>query len=58
MNRVLVLILGLIVLVSMIRCSSSRKIAKIPEPRKLVKNYYTDLDNIVILLYNQGGENG
>jgi cobalt-zinc-cadmium efflux system outer membrane protein len=41
MNRVLILLLSLIILISMISCSTYRKTAKIPEPGPLVENYST-----------------
>ena len=43
MNRVLSLFLCIVVLISMISCSTSRRTAYIPEPRPLVKNYSTVL---------------
>ncbi len=41
MNRALILFLGLIALISMISCSTSRKTAIIPEPRPLGEKYKT-----------------
>jgi len=41
MNRVLILLLSFITLISVISCSTYRKTAKIPEPGPLVENYST-----------------
>jgi len=46
MNRVLILFLGMVVLISMISCSTSRRAASIPDPRPLVKNYPKVPDSI------------
>ena len=46
MSRILVLFLGIAVLIPIKSCSSSRRMANIPEPRPLVKNYQTDLTSI------------
>jgi cobalt-zinc-cadmium efflux system outer membrane protein len=43
MNRVVVLLLSLIVLIFISRCSSYRKTVNIPEPRPLGENYTTGL---------------
>jgi len=40
MNRVLILFLGMVILISMLSCSTFRRAANIPDPRPLVKNYH------------------